>query len=120
MILKDCTLDFNFKRDMISQGLFADISRTLFRVGSLVSMEIVGQDNVLGSSKLSRKRDELEEKCKVLERKNSEVGNELVKLWAKVKLVDSLPEDVDRYNSPSNLVAQIMMLKASLTEGDKR
>lgn len=72
------------------QGIFADASGTLFRVESLVLMVTVGQDDVLGSSDLFRENDELKEKCEALERKNSAVEKDLVGLWMKVELDDSL------------------------------
>lgn len=41
--------------------LFVNASPTLFRVEPLVSIVLVGQDNVLGSGKLSKERDKLRE-----------------------------------------------------------
>lgn len=48
------------------QGFFADSSRIPFRDESLVLMVFAGQDNVLGSSDLSREQDGLKEKCEIL------------------------------------------------------
>lgn len=72
-------------------------------VGSLISMVADGQDHVLGSSDLSRKRDELKEKCETLERDNSEAEKELPNLQTKVKFADSLREEVDWYAFQSTL-----------------
>ncbi|CAI8594338.1 unnamed protein product [Vicia faba] len=47
---------------MKKQNLFANASRTLFRIESLVFMVVVGQEDVLGSGDLCRERDELKEK----------------------------------------------------------
>lgn len=49
------------------QILFVDVSHTLFKVGSLVSIIVVGQDDILGSIELSRERDELRETCEAVE-----------------------------------------------------
>lgn len=57
------------------------------------------------SGDLSREQDELKQKCEVLELENSETEKELVELRVKVKLVNYLQEDVDRYDSPSIFAA---------------
>lgn len=97
----------------------ADASHTLFRFEYLFSMVDVGHDDVLGSDDLSRKWDELKEKCVTLQREIYEVEKELAELQAKDKLVDFLQQDVDRFHSPSSLDAHIMKLKASFSEGEK-
>lgn len=45
------------------RGLFANVSQTLFRYGSLVSMVASSQEAVLGFVNLSKEWDKLEEKC---------------------------------------------------------
>lgn len=65
---------------MDMQSLFADASRTLFRVKTLFSIVSIDQDNVLGYGKLSRKWGELRERCDVLELQNSNTEKELDEL----------------------------------------
>lgn len=102
------------------QGLFADTSHTLFKVGYLISMVVVGQDDVLDSSDLSREWDELREKCEVFERGNVEDEMNLIELPVKVVSIDSLWEKVDRYSLSSTLTAQVTRSKISLAEGEER
>lgn len=101
-------------------GIFEDASCTLFRVRSLVSGVVRGQDDVSAFGDIFREHNELKEKCEALEQENSIAKNELVELWIKDRLAYSLYEKVNRYSSPSVLAAQIMELKVSLAEGEKR
>lgn len=53
-------------------------------------MVATGQDNVLGSVDLSRKRYELKEKYETLEQENFVVENELAELHAKLEISEPL------------------------------
>lgn len=52
----------------------------MFRVESLVSIVATGQDDVMGSDKLSKERDKLRKRCEVLNWKKSYAVKELVTL----------------------------------------
>lgn len=49
------------------KSFIGDVSQTLLRSRSLISIVVVGQENVMGSSKLSRERDELRESYEAFE-----------------------------------------------------
>ncbi|XP_050891375.1 uncharacterized protein LOC127096882 [Lathyrus oleraceus] len=100
-------------------GLFVDASYTLSKAEYLISMVAAGQDDVLGFGEVVREREELKKKCETLARENSKPEEELVELWKKVELVDSLQEKVKQYSSLSALAAKLAELKASLNEGVK-
>lgn len=82
-------------------------------------MVAASRDDVLGFDDLSRECDELKKKYETLERENFTTGKELVELWTKAELSNSLQEVVDRYGSPSSLASHIKRLNASLVEGEK-
>lgn len=63
--------------------------------------------------------DELKEKCEALELGNSEAKNELTLLQEKVYYVNSLQEEVDRYDRPSILVSQIIKLTTFLADAEE-
>lgn len=71
-------------------GLFEDASCTLFRVRSLVSGVVGGQDDVSAFGDIFRECNELKEKCEALEQENPIAKNESVELWKKDKLAYSL------------------------------
>lgn len=85
--------DLDFVRSLFEadrQGLFVDTSRTLLRVGSLVSMVVTEQKVVLGSNNLDREQDKLKEKCETIEREDSTTEKELAELRAKDEVIDFL------------------------------
>lgn len=100
-------------------GLFAYALHTLFRFKSLVYVVVAGQEDILGSSRLSRERDELRKMCEALERKNYDVEKEFSKMWEDVDVAKYLQEEVDWYDRPSILSSQIEKLSASLANGKK-
>lgn len=115
MVFED--LDFVLGLSAIDRkSLFADVSLTLFRARSLVSILVVSQDNFLGSDDLSRERDKRKERCEALEWKNSYTYKELVELWENVVIVNSLQEEVDWYGRPSTLASHIKKLEVSLAD----
>lgn len=64
------TKDLDIIKDLSATNrmvLFADASRTLFRIGSLISIIDVSQDDVLDSEQLSKERGELKERYEVVE-----------------------------------------------------
>lgn len=101
------------------RSLFEDTSLTLFRTKSIVFIVVASHGDVLGSSELSRERDELGERCEALKRENSDVENELNGLRANDNAFGNLQEQVNQYGKLSYLAAQIEKLKASLAEGEK-
>lgn len=70
----------------------------------------------MGFIELSRDRDELMERCEVVEWKISDAKKELVGLWANVDVVNYLRKEVDQYGRPSTLASQIEKLKASFPD----
>lgn len=79
---------------------------------------VVGQDDILGSSELSRERDELRETCEVLEWKNYDAKKEMEGLWANTDATTSLQKEMDRYGT-IHVGCQVDKLKVSLAGGDK-
>lgn len=100
--------DMDFVRGLSATdrwGLFANVSHTLFRIGSLISFVFAGQDVVLGSGELLKERDELKDRCEVLEQRKSDVEKELV-------VFRENADADDRYG-------QSLVLDASLAKGKK-
>lgn len=92
------TEDLDFVRGLFAtdkQSIFANAFRTLFKAGSFISMVASRQDDVLGSSDLSREEDELRERCESLLFENSNFEKQLAKLRAKIDVVNSLREEVN-------------------------
>lgn len=85
--------DLDFVQDLSmndKQGIFANASHTLFRVRSLISVVVVDQYNIMGSSVLLKEWDGLNERCETLEQDNSDANKELAKLRANTYALGSL------------------------------
>lgn len=62
--------DLNFFQGLSEKdrrGLLIDDSRTLFRVGPLIFIVVLGQDGILFYDELLKEHDELKERCEALE-----------------------------------------------------
>lgn len=101
-------------------GLFIDVSLTLFRAESLISIVVVGQDDVMGSSKPLKERNEMKERCKGHKQNYFDAEKELLSFERMLMLaLRSLKEEVYRYVQPSLLGAWIEKLKDFLNDKNK-
>lgn len=79
-----------------------------------------GRGDVLTTGNLSKERDTLQGKCKIIEKKCFTFQKEMTELKKKFTLADSQQEEEKTYDFPSTMTVQISQLEMTLEAGKKQ